>query len=217
MKRLWTGALILVFLVVGCAAPMNKTQQGALVGTGVGAATGAILGGAIGGSGQAAALGALGGAAAGALVGGAIGSYMDKQEQELRAQMAYMEAASIQRDQDVLAVTFRSDAFFAVDSATLLPGAYDEMDRVADILNRYPQTTIRVEGHTDSTGSEDYNVDLSRHRAESVAIALQQRGVHPARIQTVGYGESRPIASNDNEGGRQLNRRVTIEIVPVRA
>lgn len=215
MKKLLSVVLISAFVAAGCATPMNKTQQGALIGTGVGAATGAALGQAIGGDTKATLLGAAAGALAGGLAGTAIGSYMDKQEQELRTELANVEAASIQRDQDVLSVTFKSDVLFDTNSAELKPGAYDEIDRVAGVLTRYPQTTLHVEGHTDAQGSDAYNQELSERRAQSVAAALEQRGVDPSRIQAVGFGESKPIATNDTETGRQLNRRVTVRIVPI--
>lgn len=217
MRKLLLVGLIFILAASGCATPMDKTQQGTLIGTGVGAATGAALGQAIGRDTTSTLLGAAAGALAGGIAGAAIGSYMDRQEQELRYQLANVEAASIQRDQDVLAVTFRSDVMFDVDSAVLKPGGYDEIDRVAAVLTKYPQTRIQVEGHTDSTGNEFYNQQLSERRAQAVAMALQQRGVHPSRIQTIGFGETKPIASNDNPGGRQLNRRVMIQIVPIQA
>jgi outer membrane protein OmpA-like peptidoglycan-associated protein len=98
---------------------------------------------------------------------------------------------------------------FDSDSSALKPGAYTEIARVADVLNRYPQTTIRVEGHTDSKGSEGYNQTLSEKRALAVKSALTQRGVDPTRIQTVGFGESQPISSDD-----AMNRSVVIVIIP---
>ncbi len=211
-----TIGLILVF-VASCAAPRNKTEQGALVGAGLGAATGAIIGQAIGHNTGSTLVGAAAGALVGGVAGGMIGNYMDRQEQELRQALANVEAASIRRDQDILAITFRSDVLFDVDSAVLKPGAYDEIDRVANVLTKYPQTRIRVEGHTDSTGSEAYNLKLSQERALAVKRALVGRGVDPARIEVVGYGESKPIATNSTEAGRQMNRRVNIVIIPVQS
>ncbi|MBC7358481.1 MAG: OmpA family protein [Desulfacinum sp.] len=218
MKRslsLFAVLLVVLMLVSACAGPRNRTEKGAMIGTGVGAATGAVLGQAIGRNTESTLIGAAAGALVGGIAGGMIGNYMDRQEQEMRQALAGVEAASIQRDQNVLAVTFRSDVLFDFDSAVLKPGAYDEIDRVAGVLNNYPQTRIRVEGHTDSTGSETYNQQLSERRAMAVKNALVARGVDPARIDVVGYGESKPIATNATEAGRQLNRRVNIVITPV--
>jgi outer membrane protein OmpA-like peptidoglycan-associated protein len=215
-KKCLVLGLVLVLSTAACST-MNRTEKGAVIGTGVGAATGAALGQAIGGNTGATLLGAGAGALAGGLAGGLIGNYMDRQERDLRQAFASTEAASIQRDQDVLALTFKSDMLFDVNSATLKPGAYQEIDRAAAVLKRYPQTRIRVAGHTDSTGSETYNMELSRRRAEAVRNALVTRGVDPARIDTVGYGESSPIAGNDTPSGRQMNRRVTLTITPIRA
>ncbi len=225
MKKLVIFTMLLALTVSGCA---TRAQTGGLVGTGVGAAVGAGLGQAIGRSTSATLIGAAAGAVAGGLVGTAIGNYMDKQEADMRQALSNVEAASIQREQqvlqqaeagrvqgdlDVLTVTFKSDFLFAVNSATVLPGAYDEIDRVAKVLNQYPQTTITIAGHTDSTGSEEHNMLLSQRRAEAVKNLLVARGVSPARLTTVGFGESKPIASNATEAGRQQNRRVEIRIV----
>jgi outer membrane protein OmpA-like peptidoglycan-associated protein len=175
------------------------------------------LGQAIGGDTEGTLIGAGIGALAGGIAGGMIGNYMDRQEQDMRRALAGVEDASIRRDQNVLAVTFKSDLFFDVGSSTIKPGAYEEIDRVARVLNDYPQTRIRIEGHTDSTGSEAYNLELSRRRAEAVRDALIARGVHSARLETVGFGEASPVATNDTESGRQLNRRVNVVIVPIEA
>jgi outer membrane protein OmpA-like peptidoglycan-associated protein len=150
---------------------------------------------------------------------------MDKQEQSMRQAIANSEAATVRREQeiiqgarqqsvDVLTVTFKSDYLFAVNSSTLLPGAQSELQRVATVIRQYPETNIQIAGHTDSTGSEDYNRKLSEQRAESVKTALIGMGVNPSRLTTIGYGEGRPIASNNTEGGRQQNRRVEVRIVP---
>jgi outer membrane protein OmpA-like peptidoglycan-associated protein len=204
-------SLILVTFMFSCAGPTQQ-ERGTKTGALLGAAAGALLGQAIGRNTTATILGAGIGAAVGGISGNQIGAYMDRQEQELRAAMAQSEAASIQRTQNVLTATFKSEVMFDFDSSTLKPGAYQEMDRVARILNKYSQTTIRVEGHTDSKGSEAYNQTLSEKRAMAVKNALVQRGVDPLRIQTVGYGESQPISSND-----AVNRRVSIVIIPIEA
>lgn len=225
MRKLIILTALFALAVSGCA---TKTQTGALVGTGVGAAVGAGLGQAIGRSTGATLIGAGVGAVAGGLTGAAIGNYMDKQEQEMRQALANVEAASIQRerqvleeaergrvqgDLDVLTVTFKSDFMFDVNSSTILPGAYDELNRVAKVLNQYPQTNITIAGHTDGTGSEEYNLRLSQRRAEAVKTALVGMGVNSARMTTIGYGKSKPVAPNSTEAGRQQNRRVEIRII----
>jgi outer membrane protein OmpA-like peptidoglycan-associated protein len=180
------------------------------MGAGVGAAAGAVVGQAAGRSTEATLWGAAIGALVGGIAGNQIGSYMDRQEASLRNAMASSQAASIQREQNILTATFKSDVFFGFDSAELLPGAYPELNRVAGVLNQYPQTAIRVEGHTDATGTESYNQTLSERRAQAVANALIQQGVLPARIRTFGYGESQLISSDN-----AMNRRVKVIIEPV--
>lgn len=130
----------------------------------------------------------------------------------MRRELAAVEAANIQRNADVLAVTFKSDYLFAVGSANLNAGAFDEISRVSRVLNQYPDTSIQIAGHTDSTGSEQTNQTLSENRADNVKNALVGQGVHPNRISTLGFGESAPVADNSTEAGRQLNRRVVITI-----
>jgi outer membrane protein OmpA-like peptidoglycan-associated protein len=202
------ASLILTISLFSCVGTTQK-EKGAKTGASIGAANGAVLGQVIGGHTESTLLGAAIGTAAGGLAGHQIGVYMDRQEQELKTAMAASEAASIQRTHDVLTATFRSEYLFNLDSSTLKPGAYTEIGRVADVLNRYPQTTIRVEAHTDSKSSEAYNQTLSEKRSLAVKSALTQRGVDPTRIQTVGSGESQPISSND-----AMNRRVVIVIIP---
>ena len=202
------ASLLLAISLFSCAGPTQQ-ERGAKTGALIGAADGAILGQVIGGHTESTLLGAAIGTAVGGIDGHQIGAYMDRQEQELKAAMAASEAASIQRTHDVLSATFRSEYLFDSDSSALKPGAYTEIARVADVLNRYPQTTIRVEGHTDSKGSEGYNQTLSEKRALAVKSALTQRGVDPTRIQTVGFGESQPISSDD-----AMNRSVVIVIIP---
>lgn len=195
--------------LMSCAGA-TRQQKGTATGAVIGGAAGAGLGQAIGHDTESTLIGAGIGALVGALAGNQIGAYMDRQEQELRDAMAYNEATSIQRTGDVLTATFQSEVFFDFDSASLKPGAYTEIDRVANVLKKYPQTTIRVEGHTDSTGSEVYNQGLSERRAQAVKAALVQRGLDPARIQPVGFGESQPISSDN-----ATNRRVNVVIIPV--
>ncbi len=211
MKKVIQIVLVVVLTAscLSCAGLTNQ-QRGTKTGSVIGALGGAILGQVIGRNTEATLLGAGIGAAVGGLAGHQVGAYMDRQEQELRTALAASEAASIQRTQNVLTATFGSEVLFDFDSSTLKSGAYAEMSRVANVLNRYPQTTIRVEGHTDSKGPESYNQILSEKRAQAVKNALSQRGVVPTRVHTIGFGESQPISSND-----AMNRRVSIVIIPI--
>ena len=154
------------------------------------------------------------GAGIGGLAGAGIGLYMDKQERDLRARTAGTDVQVIRQGDDLL-LNMPSGITFAYDSATVMPQFQNTLDQVAQVLSQYDQTYIDVYGHTDSTGSDAYNQDLSERRAASVAAYLESRGVQSARIGTRGFGETQPIASNDTEEGRAANRRVEIKIVPI--
>ncbi|MFO8032022.1 MAG: OmpA family protein [Desulfohalobiaceae bacterium] len=195
--------------LISCA-PQNKQEQGTQVGAATGAGLGAILGQAIGRDTESTLIGAGAGAIVGAVAGNQVGRYMDKQERELRQAMSQQEQASIRRDQEVLQATFDSEVFFDFDSATLKPGGRRELERVADVLNKYRKTNIQVEGHTDQKGPEEYNQKLSERRAEAVKKALLQMGVIEERVHAVGYGETQPISSDPSQ-----NRRVEIYIEPI--
>lgn len=203
-------SVALIASLSSCASLDTNQKQGTAIGAGVGAGVGAALGQAIGGDKEATMLGAGIGAVLGGVAGNQVGNYMDNQERELRNVMASSEAASIRRSQDVLVATFKGETFFNHDSTVLLPGGYREISRIATVLTKYNQTQIEVGGHTDSTGSEQYNQQLSQRRAEAVKNALVQQGIAPARITTVGYGESQPVSSS-----HAMNRRVEIVIIPV--
>lgn len=154
------------------------------------------------------------GAGIGGLAGAGIGAYMDKQERDLRARTAGTDVR-VTREGDNLVLNIPSGITFAYDSADVQPQFRRTLDQVADTLSQYNQTYIDVYGHTDSTGSDAYNQTLSERRATSVADYLASRGVQQARIGTRGFGESQPIASNDNDAGRAANRRVEVKIVPI--
>jgi len=214
-KTILLLCMIFALVVSGCATD-TKQKKGRVVGAALGTVVGAGVGYAIGGK-KGAAIGAGSGLIVGGLAGNQIGKYMDKQEAEMRQALAEVEAASIQREQDILAITLKSDFSFDFDSAILKPGAEDEIARVAAVLIKYPQTNISIEGHTDSKGAEEYNMDLSRQRAAAVKTSFIGRGLPSSRLRTVGFGESKPVATNDTEAGRQQNRRVRIVIVPITA
>ena len=156
------------------------------------------------------------GAGLGGIAGAGIGAYMDKQERDLRARTAGTDVR-VTRQGDNLLLNMPSNVTFAYDSATVQPQFQATLDQVAQVLSQYNETYIDVYGHTDSTGSDAYNQQLSERRADSVARYLESRGVQSARIGTRGFGETQPIAPNDTEDGRAANRRVEIRIVPIPA
>jgi len=203
-----------VVVCIGCASMGEKEQTGTAIGAGTGAVVGGLIGAATGSKNQRekAAAGAVAGAAIGGLLGNRIGAYMDKQEADLRNAMAStisQNNATIQRNNEqMLTATFKSDLFFDVNSSTIKPGGYAELDRVANVLAQYPQTMIRVEGHTDQTGSEQYNLQLSERRANAVKNALTQKGIDAARITPVGMGECCPVSS-DNAANRRVSMVLT--------
>jgi len=208
--------LCCILLVAGCAenGTMTKSQKGGLIGAGGGAVVGAILGQAIGHNTSSTLIGAALGAAAGGAGGYGVGKMMDNQERDMRQALAVSEAAAVTREGNLLAVTFKGDVTFDTNSTEVRPELYSEINRVAGVLNQYPNTLIRVEGHTDAKGSSEYNMDLSKRRANTVKTLLVQRGVADSRIEVVGYGKTMPVATNETEAGRQKNRRVEIKIAP---
>lgn len=183
----------------------NKTQRGA----GVGAAGGAAIGGVIGSRSGNTVLGAILGATVGGAAGAIIGRRMDKAAEEIQRQLP---SATVERVGEGIKITFGSDILFDVNKYDLKPQTERDLTEFAQTLNKYEDTDIIIEGHADATGSDALNSKLSRRRAEEVARFLQKQGVRSSRVDEKGYGESQPIASNDNESGRQKNRRVEIAV-----
>lgn len=214
MKKGILILLAVIFIFGGCSTTPTKTEKGAGYGAAGGAIAGALAGQLIGGDTEATLLGAAAGAAIGGAAGAGVGHMMDKQEQEMRQALAESEAAAVRREGNLLAIVLKGDVTFDFNSAKVNPGLYREIDRIAGVMIEYPRTNILVEGHTDSKGSEAYNMELSRRRAESVRDLLVEKGVSGTRISTTGHGESMPVATNDTPEGRQQNRRVEIKINP---
>ncbi len=188
----------------------DNTRTGALAG----AAGGALLGYLTNtNSGEQGRKNALIGAGVGALAGGAVGNYMDRQQAQLRAQLAGS-GVDVQRQGDNIVLNMPSDVTFAVDQSDVQARFYPTLDQVADTLNQYPQTVIDVIGHADSTGADAYNQARSERRAASVASYLVSRGVLRDRLYVAGRGETQPIASNDTPEGRTQNRRVEVVVRP---
>lgn len=207
-------ASLLIALLAGTSAyagdvatSRDKTIKGAAIGGVAGAIVGGVLGNNRGsGNGK---RGAVIGGAVGAATGAIVGAMMDKQERELR-QIPGVNVSRI--DDDELKVTVKNEVLFDFNSAALRSASRDSLEEMADVFQRYSDTTIVVAGHTDSIGSSSYNERLSERRASSVANYLENLGVRGSRIDSVGYGESQPRSSNGGASGRQLNRRVELRI-----
>lgn len=213
MKKFVLGAVAAMF-VAGCTTDpftgeqrVSNTAGGAALGALAGAGVGLLAGGNDRRN-------ALIGAGVGALTGGAIGSYMDRQEAELRG---YLQGTgvSVTRVGDQIVLNMPSNITFATDQYQVIPAFHETLNAVALVLNRYNQTYVDINGHTDSTGSTQHNQTLSERRALSVASHLANQGVDSRRFAINGFGYSQPIASNATPEGRAQNRRVEIHLVPI--
>lgn len=197
-------ALIFSLGLAGCSS-LSKTEKGAGIGAGAGAVVGGVIGKAKGNTAKGAIIGAVVGGAAGAV----IGQQMDKQAKELEDDL---EGAEVNRVGEGIQITFDSAILFGIDSSQLSSSSRTNLQDLAKSLAKYPNTNVVIVGHTDATGSDAYNQDLSERRASSTASYLVSQGVARNRITTLGRGESEPVASNDTETGRQDNRRVEVAI-----
>jgi len=190
----------------------NETQTSkAAKGAGIGAAAGAVVGLLTKGDKL---QNALIGAGVGALAGGGVGYYMDVQEAKLRQRLEGT-GVSVTRMGDNITLNMPSNITFALNSADLNAQFFNALDGVSMVLKEYDKTVVEVAGHTDSSGSDQYNQALSERRAQAVAGYLSSHGVKTQRLITIGAGEAHPMASNDTEQGRSANRRVELTIVPV--
>ncbi|MCK4511951.1 OmpA family protein [bacterium] len=207
MRRIVAFVLIgaLAVGLLGCAS-MSRSDMGLLIGAG----TGAVVGGAIGDASGNTAIGAILGAVIGGAAGAAIGNYMDDQAAEIEADI---EGATVERIGEGIKITFDSGLLFDVDKSDLRPTSQENVTELARILNKYDDTDILIEGHTDSDGSDEYNMTLSERRARSVAVSLVQNGVNASRTTVTWYGEAQPVATNDTVDGKQANRRVEVAIM----
>jgi len=190
----------------------SKATKGALIG----AAAGVVAGLMSGDDAVERRQHALIGAGIGALAGGAVGNYMDKQEAKLRAELQGT-GVSVTRIGDNITLNMPGNVTFDTDSSALRPQFFGVLNSVGKVLTEYDKTVVEVAGHTDSTGSDSYNMQLSQRRANTVGEYLYTQGIMDQRIISVGMGEHHPIADNSTPEGRQLNRRVEITLVPVTA
>lgn len=200
LKQLLIGAIAFSVIAGGCKN-MNKTQKGAAIGTAGGAAAGAIVGKAAGNT----ALGAIIGAAVGGVTGAVIGRKMDKQAEEIKKQVP---DAKVERVGEGIVVEFSSNVLFGLNKADVTLESSQTLNKLITVLNNYPDTNLEIQGHTDNTGTNEYNDGLSVRRSTSVANYLRTNGIASSRITTKGFGENSPKYSNDTEDGRAGNRRV---------
>jgi len=195
---------LLTLSVNGCKN-WSKTAKGGTIGAGAGALAGAVIGKAAGSTVK----GAIIGAAVGGAAGAAIGNYMDRQAREMREDL---EGAKIERVGEGIQITFDSGILFDVNSYALKEQSKENIAKLAETLKKYDDTNILFAGHTDNTGSEEYNQQLSERRAKSVAEYAAFLDVNPERMTIIGYGELEPVTTNETVEGRQQNRRVEIAI-----
>jgi len=200
IRKVIFGSMMIVLLTTSCKN-MNKTQKGAAIGAAGGAATGAVIGKAAGN----AALGAIIGAAVGGVTGAVIGKKMDKQAEEIKNEVP---GAKVERVGEGIVVEFSSAVLFGFDQASLTSKSESTLDDLIKILNKYPDTNLEIQGHTDNKGTDTYNQGLSERRAVSVSNYVSSHGINSRRVTTVGFGKNSPKYSNDTESGRAQNRRV---------
>jgi outer membrane protein OmpA-like peptidoglycan-associated protein len=202
MKRTtltYTAAGLAVVLAAGCATAGRDTAIGALAGTAAGAGVGALVGGK---------KGALIGAGVGAVAGGSVGLYLDKQRKELEA----AKVAEVKQTENGLLLQMKNDILFDVNSDTVKPQGLEDLAKMGDILAKYSDNRVQIQGHTDSTGDAAYNQKLSERRANAVKTALVARGVQETQVFVTGFGKTKPIADNSTADGRAKNRRVELHI-----
>jgi outer membrane protein OmpA-like peptidoglycan-associated protein len=206
-----------LFLTACTTNPYTGEQQVSkgIIGAGTGAAIGAAAGALVGATTSVKTRkAALIGAGIGAIAGGGVGVYMDNQEAKLRQRLRNS-GVSVTRNGDTIILNMPSNVTFDTDQSDVKPQFYDTLNSVALVFQEFDQTLIDVVGHTDSEGSDDYNFDLSRRRAASVARYLSAQQLDPNRFSVDGRGEEEPIASNSTASGRAQNRRVEITIQPL--
>lgn len=195
--------LLFTYSLTGCNA--SRAAKGAVIGGAAGGAVGGVIGKKAGNT----AVGVIVGAAIGGTAGALIGRHMDKQAKELREDL---EGATVERVGEGILITFNSGLQFDVNSYSLTAATRENLNDFSRVVNKYDDTDILIEGHTDSTGSEDHNQTLSEKRAEAVKRHLIAQGVRAGRLTSIGYGLSQPIADNSTQAGRQQNRRVEVAI-----
>lgn len=203
MKKIILSTLLIAFILSSCKS-LNNTQKGTAIGGTAGAAAGAIIGGK-----NHSVLGAIIGAAVGGTAGYLIGNNMDKQAEAIKTAIP---DAEVNRVGEGINVTFNSALLFKINSSDLSDSAKESLTKIAQVFTDYPKTYILVEGHTDDTGTENFNMQLSERRAKSVAGYLESKGIDPTRFVIKWYGENQPKFPNESQINREKNRRVELGI-----
>lgn len=206
MKSLRILGIVLLALSLTNCSTWNRSQKGAAVGTAGGAATGAVIGRATGNT----ALGAIIGGTVGGVAGAVIGKQMDKQAEEMQKNIP---EATVTRVDEGILLELKGEILFGFDQSNLTSDAKQNLNELASILQKYPDTDIEIQGHTDSKGSANYNRDLSERRANTVKSYLVQNSVSASRLAAIGFGETAPRYPNDTEANRALNRRVVFLVM----
>jgi outer membrane protein OmpA-like peptidoglycan-associated protein len=199
-KKTIVVVVMVAMVVTGCAS-MNNQQKGTAIGAAGGAAVGALAGGGV--------WGVLAGAAVGGVAGNLIGKSMDKQAKELKQAVP---SAEVERVSEGINMTFDSSMMFAVNSSTLNDSYKDDLSAAAGVFNKYEDTNLLIEGHTDNTGTDAINNPLSEQRAQAVSAYLQSQGVAGSRLQVRSYGSTKPKYPNDSPENQAKNRRVEIGV-----
>jgi outer membrane protein OmpA-like peptidoglycan-associated protein len=205
VQQLVLVTALFAFFLSACNTA-SRSQKGAVIGTAGGGAIGAVIGKATGNT----AMGAIIGATVGGVTGAVIGRRMDKQAEEM--QEVLKDDAVVRREGEGIVINFKEKVLFGFNSADLGTTAETNLNRLVEVLNRYPNTNIQVIGHTDSIGTASYNQTLSERRAGSVTTYLQNRGINNSRLSAKGMGQTDPITANSTEEGRAQNRRVEFVI-----
>lgn len=205
VQHLLLVTTLFIFLFSSCSTP-SRTQKGAVIGAAGGGAIGAVIGKAAGNT----AMGAIIGATVGGVTGAVIGRKMDKQAEEM--QEVLKDDAVVKREGEGIVINFKEKVLFGFNSADLGATAQGNLNKLVEVLTRYPNTNIQVIGHTDSIGTASYNQALSERRATSVKTYLQDQGISSTRLTAVGKGQTDPIVSNSTDEGRAQNRRVEFVI-----
>jgi outer membrane protein OmpA-like peptidoglycan-associated protein len=207
MKRFILSIVVLGLFGAGCSSThkMSNQDKGVAIGAGAGAVVGGVIGRATGNTG----LGAIIGAGVGGVTGGVIGHKMDKQAEEIKNEVP---GVKVERVGEGIVVEFSEAVLFGYNQSNLNAQAYRSLDKLVTVLNKYPDTDLEIDGHTDSKGTDAYNQTLSEKRARAVADYLAGHNIRASRIKTVGMGEKYPKYSNETEEGRAGNRRVEFQI-----